>query len=129
MFKWKNDTFKRIPNVSLNFYKPRKQVGKERRPSLQPLSTSQQNSIVTHTLLNPSAVPRKTLMKPLSRANSVPVDVISQIESDATLSAREKLVKVRQEMRRRYELLRQASEMRRDETFQPYRAAKIRNEF
>ena len=67
-------------------------------------------------------------MKPLSRVNSVPVDVISQIESDATLSAREKLVKVRQEMRRRYELLRQASEMRRDETFQPYRAAKIRNE-
>ena len=58
-------------------------------------------------------------MKPLSRVNSAPVDVISQIESDASLSAREKLIKVRQEMRRRYELLRQASEMRRDETFQP----------
>ena len=69
-------------------------------------------------------------MKPMLSRNqpqtSGHVDVITQIESDVTLTAREKLIKVRQEMRRRYELLRQASDMRRDTTFQPYRAAKIR---
>ena len=97
----------------------------QRRQSLQPLSTSQQNTIVRTAFINHSAVPGKTQLQPLSKLPPT-VDVISQIESDQSLSAREKLIKVRQEMRRRYELLRQASEMRRDETFQKYRAAKIR---
>ena len=34
--------------------------------------------------------------------------------------------KMRKEMRKRYEMIREASEIKRDETFKPYRAKKVR---
>ena len=46
----------------------------------------------------------------------------------AKLTARERLIKMRKEMRKRYEMIREASEIKRDETFKPYRAQKVREQ-
>ena len=102
-----------------------------RRQSLQP-STASPNTIITSSLINPSVVPQKTQLYPANRRVSMPstpsgrntpvqsttalhhhqpimkpqFDLIGKIENDPTLSAREKVIKIRQEMKRRYDMLR-----------------------
>ena len=103
-----------------------------RRQSLQP-STASPNTIITSSLINQSVVPQKTQLYPANRRVSMPLtpsgpstpvqsatalhshhqpimkpqfDLIGKIENDPTLSAREKVIKIRQEMKRRYDMLR-----------------------
>ena len=52
--------------------------------------------------------------------------IFTQIENDPRLTARERIIQTRKEMRKRYEMIREASDIKRDETFKPYRAQKIR---
>ena len=52
--------------------------------------------------------------------------IFTQIENNPRLGARERLIQMRKEMRKRYEMIREASDIKRDETFKPYRAQKVR---
>lgn len=115
-----------------------------RRLSIQPQDFLPGNTIITtnQSILSP-IVPEKTktiniqangflaghtsIVQSTKNERTTSADsVFAQIENDTKLTARERLIKMRKEMRKRYEMIREASEIKRDDTFKPYRATKLR---
>ena len=105
----------------------------QRRQSLQP--TISNPTIIKSSLLSThTTVPQKSDVRPISSSPIIHAatsathhaDAIRKIEADITLTEREKRIKIRQEWKRRNDLIREAAEIKRDETFQKYRAAKVK---